>query len=1175
MVKYVPLHLHTEYSLLDGAIRIPDLFKFAAENDMPAVAITDHGTMFGCADMFIAKNELLSHMLSDEEQEFKKKIEGVKPIIGCEFYVCDGDVLEDRSKKTMFHLVLLAKNQEGYHNLCKMDSIASTEAYYYKPRINHEILEAHKEGIICLSACIQGEVARNFLDGHHTVAEEAVKYYKNLFGEDYYIELQDHGLEEQKTSNPFLMEMAEKYNIKTVITNDSHYLRAQDALWHDTLLCEQTKSSKNDQNRFKFSVNEFYVKTVDELKKAFKWMDEDYFNKCIENTVEIAEKVDFQMDKLEFGKTKEYLPKYPCPDNLSEEEYFDVLCLKGLKERYGDPIPDNIIERYEYEKSVIFKMGFPAYFLLTWDFINWAKEHDIPVGPGRGSAAGSIVAYSLGITELDPIEHNLLFERFLNPERISMPDIDIDFCKRRRGEVIDYVSDRWGADHVCQIITFGTLAAKAALKAVARVYDVDFSTANKWAGLIPSTPGTKLKDALLDGTEFRQLHDSDPLAGRLIDEALNLEGLKNQVGTHAAGVIIAPKPMSDIIPVALSKEKSTTTQYPMAGIEKIGLLKMDFLGLETLTIIRDCLDMVKKRTGKDVDINKIPLDDKETFELLKRGETDGVFQLESPGMKALVKRLKPSVFEDLGALVALFRPGPLEAGMVDDFVDRKHGRQKINYAHPLLEGILKDTYGTIVYQEQIMQIFQTLAGYTLGGADMVRRMMGKKKLQQMAEQKSIFIEGAAKNDMAKDAAATLFEQIESFAKYCFNRSHSSAYAFVAYQTAYLKAHYPVEWMAAILTSQANDQEKTQQYILQCQSLGISVLPPDINKSDADFTPDGNAIRFGLASVKNVGRGVVELIMEARKEKEFESFYDYCSRMDGRCLNKLTLEALIRVGAFSSIEKSRKQLIENYDRVLKDVQNKKSAQSAGQVSLFAGLGDQAQDLGIPTFELTGDSNDEFLDTEIQQFEHDLMGIYVTSHPLSSIRDTLKYLTTDTISEILNNPVHDMTVTICGLLSRVAAKPTKKDPSKILKTGIIEDLSGGRVEFVMFPKTVEAIGNMVQSEEKLIMTAKVQVREENINLIVQEVKPIQNVNLVTLKMLEDLQFEELIYLKELLAKNTGEDPVVVDFEDAESLNDNHRVQVLANKKLWVKATSDVENAINKAFKGKVELAIKSLS
>ena len=1034
-MKYVPLHLHTEYSLLDGAIKIPDLYKFAAENNMPAIAITDHGVMFGCADMFIAKNELLSHMLTDDVQELKKKIEAVKPIVGCEFYVCDGDVLEDRSKKIMYHLILLAKNQNGYHNLCELNSLASTKAYYYKPRINHEMLEKYKDDIICLSACIQGEVARIFLDGNKEEAIKRVEYYKNLFGDDYYIELQDHGLKEQKDSNPFLMEVAKKYNIKTVITNDSHYLRAEDALWHDTLLCEQTKSSKNDQNRFKFSVNEFYVKTVDELRQAFSWMDEDYFNKCIETTVEIADKIDFQMDKLEFGKTKEYLPKYPCPDDMTEEEYFDFLCKKGLKERYGDPVPDSIVERYEYEKSVIFKMGFPAYFLLTWDFINWAKEHNIPVGPGRGSAAGSIVAYSLGITELDPIEHNLLFERFLNPERISMPDIDIDFCKRRRGEVIDYVSSRWGEDHVCQIITFGTLAAKAALKAVARVYDVDFTTSNTWAGLIPSVPGTKLNDALAEGTEFRKLYDTNPEAKKLIDEALHIEGLKNQVGTHAAGVIIAPKPMSNIIPVALSKEKSTTTQYPMAGIEKIGLLKMDFLGLETLTIIRDCLDMIKKRKGIDFDINKIPLDDEKTFELLKKGDTDSVFQLESPGMKRLVKELKPSVFEDLGALVALFRPGPLEAGMVKDFVDRKHGRQKIEYAHPLLQNILKDTYGTILYQEQIMQIFQTLADYSLGDADMVRRMMGKKKLQQMAEQKVRFVKASSTKGMTEEDASHLFEQIESFAKYCFNKAHSSAYAFVAYQTAYLKAHYPVEWMAANLTSQANNQEKTQTYILQCQALGIEVLPPDINKSDADFTPDGNNIRFGLASIKNVGRGVVDEIMELRKEKEFESLYDYCERMDGRGVNKLTLEALIKVGAFSSIEKSRKQLIENMERINKDVAQKKAASKNGQVSLFAALGDQAQDIGLPTFELSGSSDDEYLDTEIQQFEHDLMGIYVSSHPLSSIRNTLKYLTTDTLSEIIQSPEKDKTVTICGLLSKVISKPTRKDPSKILKIGTI--------------------------------------------------------------------------------------------------------------------------------------------
>ncbi|MBR1616978.1 DNA polymerase III subunit alpha, partial [bacterium] len=488
-MKYVPLHIHTEYSLLDGAIRIPDFYKFAAENDMPAIAITDHGVMFGCADMFIAKNEMLSHMLTDDVQELKKKIEAVKPIVGCEFYICEGDVIGDTTKKTLYHLVLLAKNQNGYHNLAKLDSIASTQGFYYKPRINHELLEKYCEDVICLSACIQGEVAKNILDGHLDIAFEKAKYYQKLFGEDFYIELQDHGLQEQKDSNPELIKIAKELGIKMVITNDSHYLRAQDALWHDTLLCEQTKSSKTKPDRFKFSVNEFYVKTVDELRKAFSWMDEETFNECINNTVEVADKCNFQMDKLEFGKTKELLPHYPCPDGMTEEEYFHELCIKGLKRRYGDPIPDSIMERYEYEKGVIFNMGFPAYFLLTWDFINWAKEHKIPVGPGRGSAAGSIVAYALAITELDPIRHNLLFERFLNPERISMPDIDIDFCQRRRGEVIDYVSDRWGKDHVCQIITFGTLAAKAALKAVCRVYDIPFQEANKWAAMVPSAPG--------------------------------------------------------------------------------------------------------------------------------------------------------------------------------------------------------------------------------------------------------------------------------------------------------------------------------------------------------------------------------------------------------------------------------------------------------------------------------------------------------------------------------------------------------------------------------------------------------------------------------------------------------------------------------------------------------------
>ena len=1173
-MKYVPLHIHTEYSLLDGAIRIPDFYKYAAENDMPAIAITDHGVMYGCADMFIAKNEMLSHMLSEEEQEMKKKIEAIKPILGCEFYICDGDVLEDRSKKTMYHLVLLAKNQNGYHNLCKLDSIATTKGYYYKPRINHEILEKYKDDLICLSACIQGEVARNILDGNKEEAIKKAKYYKELFGEDYYIELQDHGLKEQKESNPILMEIAEELNIKTVITNDSHYLKAQDAAWHDTLLCEQTKSSKSNPDRFKFSVNEFYVKTVEELRQAFSWMDEDYFNTCISNTVEIADKVDFQMDKLEFGKTKEYLPKYPCPEGYNEVQYFDHLCRQGLKKRYGDPIPDDIIKRYEYEFDVICKMGFPAYFLLTWDFINWAKEHKIPVGPGRGSAAGSIVAYSLGITELDPIRHNLLFERFLNPERISMPDIDIDFCQRRRGEVIDYVSERWGADHVCQIITFGTLAAKAALKAVCRVYDIPFSQANSWAGMIPSNPGTKLKDALLDGMELKKLCDENSQVQSLVDEALHMEGLKNQVGTHAAGVIIAPRPMDEIIPVALSKEKATTTQYPMAGIEKLGLLKMDFLGLETLTIIQDALDLIKERTGEDIDINNIPLDDKETFEMLSKGETDAVFQLESSGMKKYIKRLKPTVFEDLGAMVALYRPGPLEAGMVEDFIDRKHGRQKIEYAHPLLEGILKDTYGTILYQEQIMAIFQTLADYSLGGADMVRRMMGKKKLQQMAEQKSIFVEATAKKGMSSEAATKLFEQIESFAKYCFNKAHSSAYAFVAYQTAYLKAHYPVEFMCAMLTSVADKQEKTQQYILQCQAQGIEVLAPDINKSNSQFTPDGKNIRFGLASIKNVGEAVIEQIENERKDKPFESFFDFCSRVDSKCLNKRTLESLIKAGAFASIEKSRKQLLNNIDNVVEFVHNSEKTKMSGQVSLFSALGEDAQEeLNIPTFKMSGSSEDEFSDSQIQMFEKELMGIYVTSHPLASIKDTLKYMTTQTIEDILENPKQDETVTICGLLSQIVQKPTKKDPTKYIKTGQIEDLTG-RIGIVAFPKVVENFGALIESEHKAILRAKVNIRDEEINLSIIEVKPIEQVNLVTLHFLKEFAAEENILLKELLVRHKGENPVVIDFEAPDEFDNVRRFEMLTNNHLWVNINDSIEKELTATFKDKLEVEIRAL-
>lgn len=1146
-MQYVPLHLHTENSLLDGAIRIKELCKFAKENDMPAVAITDHGNMYGAIQMY-------------EEA----KSAGIKPLIGCEFYVYDGDITEKNPAKTHpWHLVLIAKDQTGYKNLVKLVSTAKCKGMYYKPRINHELIEKHHEGLICLSACVQGEVAQGFIQGNKEASYEAAKFYKGLFGEDYYIELQDHGLEKQKMSNPGLIQLAKDLDIKMVITNDSHYLRKEDADWHDTLLCIQTNALKESQDRFRFPNDEFYVKTPEQLRDSFKWMEADMFEECIKNTVEVADKCHLI---IEMGKY--HIPYFELPPNFTSESYLEYLTLEGIKKRYGALRPD-LKERMDYELGVINKMGFAEYFLIVSDFIHYAKRNDIPVGPGRGSAAGSLVSYALEITDLDPIAHNLLFERFLNPERVSMPDVDIDFCVERRGEVIDYVTKKYGADKVCQIVTFGTLAARNAMKSVARVYDIPFAQSNQWAQLIPAEPKIKIDDALKDGMELKKLYDTDPTVKKLVDMAKAIEGLKNNTGMHAAGVIISKMPLEDIVPVEPSKEGLIVTEYTMIEDEHIGLLKMDFLGLRNLTIIHNALKMVEKRTGEKVDINNIPLDDEATFELLQRGDTDGVFQLESAGMKKLVKDLKPSVFEDLGALVALFRPGPLNSGMVDDFVQRKHGRQKIEYAHPDLEPILKDTYGTIVYQEQIMQIFQTLADYSLGQADNVRRMMGKKQLDKMAEQKGLFVQNTASHGMSQKDAEKLFEQIEQFAAYCFNRSHSAAYAFVAYQTAYLKAHYPVEYMSALLSSVSNDQEKTQLYIGECQKMGIKVLAPDVNKSNAKFTPDGDNIRFGLASIKNVGEGVIELIEKERETQdgEFKSLYDFCTRIDYKSYNTRTLESLIKSGAFSNIEKSRKQLIENLEPLIASAKRQSEAKSLGQASLFAGM-TTSTGVDLDTYTLTG-SDEEFDDKQIQAFEKEYLGFYVTSHPLSSIIDKLPFLTTHNIAELKDMP-NDKPVTICGLLTQVRQIPTKKDPTKFLKAGIIEDLTG-KVEFVAFHKTLINYNSFIDSEKKVILSGKVQKRDEDqYNIIVDSVKPVDNSSIVTISLKDEMKFEELVGLKDVLAHFKGGDPLVMSVKEPDGTD----ARILCDSHFWVEASNDLVYAVNNNFAQKVDIAIKSL-
>ncbi len=1167
---YVPLHLHSEYSLLDGAIRINDLINFAKENGMPAVALTDHGVMYGDMELYTTAKE-----------------NGVKPILGCEFYVHNGDIEErDKLNNPCYHLVLLAKDKTGYANLIKLVSTAWCKGRYVHPRINFELLKEHHDGLICLSACLGGEVLQNLLKGDKEKAFEVARQYKELFGEDYYIELQDHGLDEQKRTNPELIDIAKKLGIEMVITNDSHYLRREDADMHDTLLCMQTNSDKDDPNRFHFANNEFYVKTAEELRDSFKWLDSETFERCINNTVAIAEKCHLM---LELGKSP--LPDYKVPAGHTIDSYLEYLVNEGLKKRYGE-ISQSLRERVDYELGVIEQMGFAAYFLITWDFIHYAKTHGIPVGPGRGSAAGSVVAYALEITDLDPIKHKLLFERFLNPERFTMPDIDIDFCIERRGEVIDYVTRKYGEDKVCQIITFGTYAAKAAFKGIARILKVPFSESNRLAGLIDPAielaqsvnPKAKtLRDAMqVDGSELKALYDKDeqipagdPMEGKtvglkkIIDLAVAIEGIKNNTGTHAAGVIISRVPLDEILPVQPSKDGIVQTGYPPHDVtEVLSLLKMDFLGLRNLTTIYKTVDMIKQQQGIELAINDIPLDDKPVYEMLMAGDTDGVFQLESQGMKNLVKRLKPDVFEDLGALVALFRPGPLDSGMVDDFVERKHGRQAITYAHPLLEPVLKDTYGTIVYQEQIMQIFQVLADYSLGQADMVRRMMGKKKLDEMAKQKGKFIERSAQHGMSAKDAESLFDQIEKFASYCFNRSHSAAYAFVAYQTAYLKCHYPVEYLSALLSSVSSDQEKTQLYIEEAQKKGIKVLPPDINHSMATFTPDGGNIRFGLASIKQVGEAVIEDIIKEREENgPFKSIYDYIKRLDPKCSNKKTLEGLIKSGAFSTIEKSRKQLWDNIEYITSTASKEAKAKESGQTSLFDMLGDSSA-IEDAKFQLAG-SDEEYDQRQIQLFEKEFLGFYVTSHPLSTIRDKLPFLMTHKVTE-LASLANDKVVTICGLVTSVKQIPTKKDPSKFIRFITIEDLTG-KVDAIAFNSKIAEYGDFMQPEQRIIVSGKISRREDDEPpvILIDTVKPVDNSNIFNIRLNDDFKFEELVFLKNKLCEHQGSDPVMLTVDD-----DGVEAKILTASMFWVDASNELVNSLNKLFNDRISIDIRSL-
>lgn len=1146
---YVPLHLHSEYSILDGASKLDDLVKHAQANNISALALTDHGNMYGALAFYQ-----------------KAKSANIKPIIGCEVYTTPGDI-NDRTGKnvsgSLNHLVLLAKNYNGYKNLVKLVSIGHVDGFYYKPRVNYELVEKYKDDLIAMSACLAGDINQKLLQGKNKEAEKTAKYLKDVFENDFYLEIQDHGMDEQQRINPEIVKIGSKLDIQLVATNDSHYTYQKDSLTHDILLCLQTGKNFNDPTRMRFPTDQFYQKNGDEMAMTYKNLDSDDVFIAIDNTLKVADKC-----SLSIPMGKSILPHYPVPPNHTSESYLNKIAREGLEKRFNNVTPE-IEERFKYELQMIEQMGFAAYFLIVWDFISYSRQNGIPVGPGRGSAAGSLVAYSLGITNINPLEHGLLFERFLNPERISMPDVDIDFCIEKRSKVIDYVSEKYGSDRVCQIITFGTLAARAAIKGVARVLEYPFSESNKIAALIPQGPNITIDDALVSGQELKKIYDKDPKVKQWIDLAKSIEGINFNVGTHAAGVIIARDPLSDLIPIQKSKEGIIITQYPMTDVEKLGLLKMDFLGLRNLTIIDNAIKSIEQNKNIKIDIDNIPLDDEATYKLLSNGDTDGVFQLESSGMKMLVKDLKPSVFGDIGALVALFRPGPLESGMVKDFVLRKHGKQKIEYDHILLEDILKDTYGTIVYQEQIMQIAQKLAGYSLGQADILRKAMGKKKAEEMDKQREIFIDGAAANGIDPDLARELFDKMAKFASYCFNRSHSAAYAFLAYQTAYLKCHYPVEYMAALLSSVRDRQEKIQLYIAECQKMDIEVLPPDINTSGVDFTPTGNAIRFGLASVKNVGVGVVEAIIKGRKDKNYESFYDFFMRVEQSALNSRTLESLIKCGAFASIEKSRKQLLSNIDNIKAITDREKSREATGQISLFNMLQDNSNKPDTSMFQLTGDTT-EFSDSEIQAFEKELLGFYITSHPLSSIKKYLPIITTHSIVELKSLP-EDTFVAIAGLITTMRQVITKNN--KNMKIGTLEDITG-TVEIIAYNEVLEKFGLLINEDRKVIIKGKIKHRgdeEISINVVIDEVKDIKDSKLLNITFEKEAGFEDIVALRNIMTQHKGSDPVIINLD-----NNGSQLKMLVNSHLWVQASDEltgiIKGSLGHKFKAKSEVICK---
>jgi DNA polymerase-3 subunit alpha len=1093
-VSFVSLHNHSDYSLLDGASQLPALVERAKELGMPALALTDHGVMYGAIELL---------------KSCKKA--GIKPIIGNEMYVINGSISDPQPKKERrYHLVLLAKNGTGYRNLVKLTSISHLQGMrgrgiFARACIDKQLLQKHSEGLIAATACLGGEVPQAILQGRPDVAREVASWYQGVFGQDYYLEIQDHGGPEDRLVNVEMARIGEELGIELVATNDAHYLSSGDVEAHDALLCVLTGKLISDEKRLRYTGTE-YLKSETEMGRLFAdHLKLDTIARAIENTGKVAEKVE---DYDILGRYQ--MPRFPIPDGHTSVSYLKEVALAGLRDRLklksGEEPEKLYQDRLLFELDVMEEMGFPTYFLVVWDYIRFARDHGIAVGPGRGSAAGSLVAYALGITTIDPVKHGLLFERFLNPERKSMPDIDTDFCIERRGEVIDYVTRRYGEDKVAQIITFNRMTSKAVLKDVARVLDIPYGEADRLAKLIPVVRGKPAKLSEMIGAEspapeFREKYESDPKVRHWVDLARRIEGTNKTFGVHAAGVVIAADPLDELVPLQRNNDGQVITQYFMEDVESMGLLKMDFLGLKNLTMIEKATSLIEKSSQEKIDMEALPEEDQATFDLLARGDLEGIFQLESSGMRQIVKDLKPSSLEDISSILALYRPGPLDAGLIPKFINRKHGRESMDVVHPKLEPILQETYGIMVYQEQIMKIAQDLAGYSLGEADLLRRAMGKKKKSEMEKHQDIFVKGAQERGVDGRVATSLFEQMVMFAEYCFNKSHSTAYGAVTYQTAYLKAHYPVAYMAALLTVNAGDSDKVQRYISNCNAMGIQVMAPDVNASDEDFTPVASRILFGLSAIRNLGEGAIRLLIESRRQDgAFTSLADLCDRLPGNQLNRRALEALIHSGALDALhpEGNRAQLMADLDLVQEWASARARDRASGQGSLLdllggsSGAGEQAS----PEAALAPRAAPvpEYAPTDKLRLEKEVVGFYLSDHPLKQWNGALKLLAPISLASLEEQPDRAK-ISLLTLVADCRQVTTRKgDRMAVLQ---LEDLTG-TCEAVVFPKSYGRLADHLMVDARLMVWASVDRRDDRVQVIVDDCCSIEEVRLLMVEL-----------------------------------------------------------------------------